>query len=101
MDRFFGFIRNRYRRLLSRTMKRPLLVVGLFTLLLAATVWLFGQIPTEYAPKEDRGVFIVVMRAPEGASFDYTDRYAREMERILMQEIRAPFRIMRTSIPAS
>jgi multidrug efflux pump len=43
---------------LGRTMKRPLMVVGLFAALVAATVWLFGQIPTEYAPKEDRGAFL-------------------------------------------
>jgi multidrug efflux pump len=84
MDRFFGSIRNRYRRLLSRTMKRPWLVVGLFAVLIAATVWLFGQIPTEYAPKEDRGAFFVIVNGPEGASYAYMEEYMNEIERRLM-----------------
>jgi multidrug efflux pump len=84
VDRFFGSIRNRYRRLLSRTMKRPLLVVGVFAMLLAATVWLFGQIPTEYAPKEDRGAFFVIVNGPEGASYAYMEEYMNEIERRLM-----------------
>ena len=84
MDRFFGSIRNRYRRLLSRTMKRPLLVVGFFAILLAATVWLFGQIPTEYAPKEDRGAFFVIVNGPEGASYAYMEEYMNEIEQRLM-----------------
>jgi multidrug efflux pump len=80
----FRIVRNRYRRLLSRTMKRPFLVVGLFAALVGATVWLFGQIPTEYAPKEDRGAFFVIVNGPEGASYAYMEEYMDEIERRLM-----------------
>jgi multidrug efflux pump len=83
-DRSFKYIRDRYRRMLSRTMKHPLSVVGLFTVLVAATVWLFGQIPTEYAPKEDRGAFFVIVNGPEGASYAYMEEYMNEIERRLM-----------------
>ena len=84
MERFFASMRNHYRRLLSRTMKRPLLVVGLFAALVAATAWLFGQIPTEFAPKEDRGAFFVIVNGPEGASYAYMEEYMNEIERRLM-----------------
>jgi len=84
MDRFFGSIRNHYRRLLSRTMRRPLPVVGLFAALIAATAWLAGQIPTEFAPKEDRGAFFVIVNGPEGASYAYMEEYMNEIERRLM-----------------
>jgi multidrug efflux pump len=53
----------------------------------ALAVVLMQALPSEYAPREDRGVFMMVMRAPEGASFDYTDRYARQVEAILMEEV--------------
>jgi multidrug efflux pump len=59
IDRLFGTLRKRYRRSLGRTMKRPWLVMGLLGVLVASVVWLFGQIPTEYAPKEDRGAFLL------------------------------------------
>ena len=43
-----------------------------------------------------------MMRAPEGASFDYTDRYARQMEAILMAEIDdGPVRRILMRLPAS
>jgi multidrug efflux pump len=83
-DRFFAVVRSRYRRFLGRTMKRPLMVVGLFAALIGATVWLFGQIPTEYAPKEDRGAFFVIVNGPEGASYAYMEAYMNEIERRLM-----------------
>ena len=83
-DRFFRSLRTSYRRLLSRTMKRPLLMVGLVAVLIAATVWLVGRIPTEYAPKEDRGAFFVIVNGPEGASYSYMEEYMNEIERRLM-----------------
>jgi multidrug efflux pump len=54
VDRLFRSARKKYRYLLNRRMKRPLLVVCLFILLIGNSVWLFKQIPAEYAPKEDR-----------------------------------------------
>jgi multidrug efflux pump len=83
-DRFFRSVRGRYRRLLSRSMRRPGLVAGLFAVLIAATVWLVGIIPTEYAPKEDRGAFFVIVNGPEGASYAYMEEYMNEIERRLM-----------------
>ncbi len=83
-DRFFRSLRAGYRRLLGRTMKRPLLMVVLVALLIAATVWLVGRIPTEYAPKEDRGAFFVIVNGPEGASYAYMEEYMNEIERRLM-----------------
>jgi multidrug efflux pump len=83
-DRFFRSLRAGYRRLLGRTMKRPLLMVVLVALLIAATVWLVGRIATEYAPKEDRGAFFVIVNGPEGASYAYMEEYMNEIERRLM-----------------
>jgi multidrug efflux pump len=42
------------------------------------------QIPTEYAPKEDRGAFFVIVNGPEGASYAYMKEYMDEIERRLM-----------------
>lgn len=83
-DRAFRIIRRRYRRLLNRTLRRPWVVVGCFAVLVGATVWLFEHIPTEYAPKEDRGAFFVIVNGPEGASYAYMEEYMDEIERRLM-----------------
>ena len=83
-DRLFRASRRKYRYLLNRSMKRPWLAVVLFMLLIGTSTWLFKQIPTEYAPKEDRGAFFVIVNGPEGASFGYMKEYMDEIERRLM-----------------
>ena len=40
----------------------------------------FPGIPKELTPTEDRGWVFTFMRAPEGATLEYTDRYARLVE---------------------
>ena len=42
------------------------------------------QTKQEYVPKEDRGVFYVFMKGPEGATFDYMQSYAAEIEERMM-----------------
>ena len=87
VDGFFRWLTGRYRHLLERVVARPWRTVAAAVGVSLLAVLLLRILPAEYAPKEDRGVFSVLMRAPEGASLAYTDRYAREMERILMAEI--------------
>ncbi|HKJ25640.1 MAG TPA: efflux RND transporter permease subunit, partial [Myxococcota bacterium] len=87
VDAFFRRLSTRYRASVARVVVRPGLMLAAAAGISLLAVLLFARLPTEYAPQEDRGVFVVTLRAPEGASFDYTDRYAREMERILMEEI--------------
>jgi len=102
VDAFFQRISGLYRRALKRMVGRPsATLLGMAAVSLLAAV-LFAALPSEYAPVEDRGVLPVMMRAPEGASFEYTDAYARRMEEILMREIE-PGPVMRIllRLPAS
>ena len=56
-----------------------ILAIGAVVSLLAYN--LFAVIPKEFAPTEDRGVIIIPIQAPEGASLDYTrDRVTRGRE---------------------
>jgi multidrug efflux pump len=48
-----------------------------------AAVNLFQAVPKEFAPTEDRGIIIIPITAPEGASLDYTRERVREIERAL------------------
>jgi len=41
------------------------------------------QVHQEYVPKEDRGAFFVMLKGPEGATFDYMQSYAFEIEKRL------------------
>jgi multidrug efflux pump len=97
----FSRLAKSYGGVLRQSLVRP----GLTLLVAAAVVVLAGALlrvlPSEYAPREDRGVFYALIQAPEGASFDYTDERTRQVERVLLEE-RANGDIMRilTRMPA-
>ncbi|MEZ5498357.1 MAG: efflux RND transporter permease subunit [Steroidobacteraceae bacterium] len=51
--------------------------------------WPFAglRLKQEFAPKEDRAMLPVMVRAPEGASITYLDRYLTQIEQILAAEV--------------
>ncbi len=84
VDHLFRKFSNGYASLLRGALKVKFLVVVLFALMAGACVFLFNAIPSEYAPKEDRGAFFVMVTGPEGASYQFTKEYMDEIERRLM-----------------
>ena len=79
-DRLFGAASARYRKLLTPVVSMPLASVAVIVLLGGASFGMYKTLPQEYAPVEDRGMLMVWMRGPEGASLDYMDRQLRIME---------------------
>ena len=51
----------------------------------AAIAWVYPSMRQELSPLEDRGVILANINAPDGATLDYTDRYARRLEAIGQQ----------------
>jgi multidrug efflux pump len=84
VDWAFGGVRRAYLGLLKLLLRARWLVLLVFLGTLAAAWWLFEQIPREYAPKEDRGAFFVLVDGPEGASYAYMKEYMDEIERRLL-----------------
>ncbi|OZG74692.1 multidrug transporter AcrB [Hahella sp. CCB-MM4] len=81
---FFEGVQNLY----GKTLKWCLKVRWLWLLLLAGfcvgTWWLYRELPQEYAPKEDRGAFFIIVNGPEGATYEYMLDYMNEVERRLL-----------------
>ncbi|MBN8517357.1 MAG: efflux RND transporter permease subunit [Candidatus Accumulibacter sp.] len=69
-----------YRRVLTAALAQRWLVMLAFVLVAGANVFLLGTLKSELAPIEDRGIIIGVFLGPEGATLDYTDKYARQIE---------------------
>ncbi len=84
VDQFFNKLSESYKRVLKTIIKKPWLVMVAVVLVSVFTVYQMGRLPSEYAPNEDRGAFFISLRAPEGATLEYTDRSTREMERLIM-----------------
>lgn len=87
VDSLFQRLAARYRGVLERVVARPWITLAAAAAFSALAVLLLQVIDSEYAPREDRGAFMMFMQGPEGASFDYTNRYAQRVEEILWDEV--------------
>lgn len=85
-----------YRRLLSHVLDWRWIVIASFLLVGGVSAYLFMHLKSELAPLEDRGTLIGVLVAPEGATLNYTDRYARQVEQFYRQvpEIKTYFMVV-------
>lgn len=68
------FVRDKYHVGLKQTLKAKPLVILIFGVLLAATIWLIKTVPQGFVPVEDQGYFIVTVQGPEGSSVNYLQK---------------------------
>ena len=69
-------------RVMGRHMSRRWLVVVVMVMAGVGTFYLLKTTKSELAPLEDRGVILTVINGPDGATMDYTTRYAQTIERM-------------------
>ena len=69
-------------RVLGRQMSRRWLVVAVMVMAGIGSFTLLKTTKSELAPLEDRGVILTVINGPDGATMDYTTRYAQTIERM-------------------
>ncbi len=80
IEQFLHGLTRLYQGLLGRVLGLWWLILGVLAAVLLACLWLFAGLKTELAPTEDTGTLIGVFNAPDGATIDYTSRYARQLE---------------------
>jgi multidrug efflux pump len=80
IEDFLTSLTHGYKRLLARALAAWWLVVGVLLLALLVCLLLFSGLKAELAPTEDTSTIIGVFNGPDGATIDYTGRYAREIE---------------------
>ncbi|MBT5832929.1 MAG: efflux RND transporter permease subunit, partial [Candidatus Latescibacteria bacterium] len=83
-DLFFEGLNRVYESTLKFVMRMRWFMIGVALLMVGASVYLFELLPRELVPTEDRGIGFGIVIAPEGATLEYTDRYMREVEKILL-----------------
>jgi len=80
IEDFLAGLTQGYRHLLGRALNAWARVLGGLLLCMLACVLLFAGLKSELAPTEDTGTIIGVFSGPDGATINYTGRYAREIE---------------------
>ena len=84
VDQSIGMVQRGYRYLLDKNLAFPYYAVAGFFALMILGYFILKETPQEYAPKEDRGSFFIMVNGPEGATFSYMKEYMDEIERRLM-----------------
>ncbi len=88
-DRFMEDALNglaaRYATVLAWTLQRRWLVVAVMLVSAGSSGWLFHTTKSELAPYEDRGAIAMPIRAPDGATMEYTARYLDAIDAITSQ----------------
>lgn len=86
IDATFSSLSAWYRRTLTRSLGHSWALIIVSSLLFAGAAALFATLPQESTPEDDRGILRVLLTGPEGASLEYMDGYARQLEDILNAE---------------
>ncbi len=87
IDHFFQKLSKLYDRHLRSLIARPWAVVAGILVLSVFGTLTFRSIPSEFAPVADVGRAFITIEGPEGASFQYMDDYARQLEQIVFREM--------------
>ncbi|MBB1382582.1 efflux RND transporter permease subunit, partial [Shewanella sp. SR41-2] len=84
IDKMMSKISGWYLITLQAGVKRPILVSLIVLISFALSSFLLNKIPQEFAPQEDRGSMFLMVNGPQGASFEYIEKYMDEVEGRLM-----------------
>ena len=79
----FHLLNKGYELLLRGALALPVVMIFIGLVISLVAKGFYDHINQEFAPTEDRGVFLVVLNAPEGATINYTSAYLEEAEQKL------------------
>ncbi|TXT28890.1 MAG: hydrophobic/amphiphilic exporter-1 (mainly G- bacteria) HAE1 family [Rhodocyclaceae bacterium] len=85
VEGFLNWLNSGYKRVLTAALNRRWIVLVGFVIVAASCGVLLKALKSELAPVEDRGIIFGMFLGPEGATLDYTEKYARQIEGIYSQ----------------
>jgi len=85
VENFLNWLNSGYKRVLTAALNKRWLVMLGFAVVALSCVGLLKALKSELAPVEDRGIILGAFSGPDGATLDYIDKYARQIEGIYSQ----------------
>jgi multidrug efflux pump len=97
---FFKGIENSYRNGLKEFLKYKWLAFPIFGIAFWGIHYFYNNLPNELAPLEDRSWMRVMMSAPEGANYDFTDRFISKAAAFVVDSIPEAKLVLSLTAPA-
>ncbi len=93
IDIAFRGLESLYRSLLNKALNKRGITVTIGLVAFAAGIFFLSQLKSEFVPSIDKSRFMISFETVEGATVNFTDNYARQIEDILadIPEIRSYF----------
>ena len=85
-ERFFSWMLRVYSNSLQWVIRYRWVTIGVFFVMLGATVWLFGVVKKGFIPETDIDQLQVSTEMQQGTSFEAMSRYQRRVLETMMQE---------------
>ncbi|MTE01761.1 MMPL family transporter [Paracoccus sp. YIM 132242] len=83
VNRVIGALERAYGAVLDRLIARPVPILAVTAFLMAGAFAVYGHLPRELTPDEDRGQIRITVSAPQGSNLAYTDAATRQVEALL------------------
>ena len=96
---FFVWLSRSYRESLITFLGYRWLALPVLLICLVGIAFFANLLPSELAPLEDRSRVAVNMKAPEGATYEYMDRYIEEVTEVMLTEIPERRELMTVTSP--
>lgn len=80
---FFEGLNNMYERSLKYVLRHRMWILPLIALMLVLIVVLWGKIPSEMTPLEDRSMITINTRGAEGVTYEYIRDYTEDINRVV------------------
>lgn len=84
-NRGFDTLASAYSSLLRRVTAASPLMLALYAVLLGCAGWLLAHTPTGFIPRMDRGILVVSLQLPQGASLSRTDEVVRRANKMILE----------------
>ena len=84
---FFVSLNTGYANALTNFLKRKWLSFPIIGVCIGLIVLFFAILPKETAPYDDRSLGIISVTTPEGATYEYTDRFMEDLSKLINDSI--------------